>query len=73
MGNAIGLWQLDALTRRRTLENAKLAKETLKSTVLLVDKIANMPVDKFVRGDVQNALDALELVSLAFTCGAKSS
>lgn len=48
--------------RRRTLENARLAKETLSSTVLLVDKIENMPVDIFVKGDVQNSLDALERV-----------
>ncbi|KAF9444833.1 hypothetical protein P691DRAFT_763033 [Macrolepiota fuliginosa MF-IS2] len=56
-------WQIDALMRRRALENAKGAHETLTSIVKLVDQIENMPVKEDVKGDVQGALDALEKVS----------
>ena len=55
-------WQLDALMRRRTLENAERAKDTLRSIVKLVDEIQNMPVDKDVRNDVVNALNELDEV-----------
>lgn len=53
-------WQLDALMRRRTLENAQKAKDTLQSIVNLVDEIQNMPVEKDVRDDVVNALNELD-------------
>ncbi|KAK0449747.1 phosphatidylinositol-glycan biosynthesis class S protein-domain-containing protein [Desarmillaria tabescens] len=53
-------WQLDALLRRRAFENDRGAKDTLRSTVKLVDQIKNMPVGQFVRNDVWDALSALE-------------
>ncbi|KAF8326916.1 phosphatidylinositol-glycan biosynthesis class S protein-domain-containing protein [Amanita rubescens] len=53
-------WQLDALMRRRALENAERAKDTLHSIVKLVDEIQNMPVGKDVRNDVVNALNELD-------------
>ncbi|KAJ7167335.1 phosphatidylinositol-glycan biosynthesis class S protein-domain-containing protein [Mycena crocata] len=53
-------WQLDALLRRRTLENAEGAQDTLKSIVKLVDQIENMPVGQDVKGDVQDSLTALD-------------
>ncbi|KAJ7754509.1 phosphatidylinositol-glycan biosynthesis class S protein-domain-containing protein [Mycena metata] len=53
-------WQLDALLRRRALENAKGAQDTLKSIVKLVDQIENMPVGQDVKGDVQDSLTALD-------------
>ncbi|KAK0203547.1 phosphatidylinositol-glycan biosynthesis class S protein-domain-containing protein [Desarmillaria ectypa] len=53
-------WQLDALLRRRAFENDRGAKDTLRSTVKLVDQIKNMPVGQVVRDDVQDALSALE-------------
>lgn len=56
-------WQLDALLRRRILENVDKSAETLGSIVQLVDQIENMPVGAGVRGDVQNALGALDKVS----------
>ncbi|TFK73499.1 hypothetical protein BDN72DRAFT_834629 [Pluteus cervinus] len=52
-------WQLDALQRRRALENAKGAADTLRSIVNLVEQIENMPVGQDVKGDIQNALSAL--------------
>ena len=52
-------WQLDALLRRRTFENAQGSQDTLSSIVKLIDKIENMPVGDGVRDDVQNALHAL--------------
>lgn len=55
-------WQLDALLRQRALENARTSKDTLRSTVKLVDQIENMPVGQYVRGDVEDALSALDLV-----------
>jgi len=61
-------WQLDALLRRRTLENARGSQDTLRSIVKLVDQIENMPVGQYVKGDVQDALTALDkLYSLAPT------
>lgn len=55
-------WQLDALVRRRALENAQGSQDTLLSIVNLVDQIENMPVGDDVRGDVEDALDALTKV-----------
>ena len=55
-------WQLDALVRLRTRQNVANSKETLKSIVALVNSIENMPVGQDVKGDVQEALDALDLV-----------
>jgi hypothetical protein len=56
-------WQLDALLRRRIFENVDKSMETLGSIVQLVDQIENMPVGAGVRGDVQDALSALDKVS----------
>ncbi|KAF8134711.1 phosphatidylinositol-glycan biosynthesis class S protein-domain-containing protein [Mycena galopus ATCC 62051] len=53
-------WQLDALLRRRSLENAVGAQDTLRSIVQLVAQIENMPVGPDVKGDVQGALAALD-------------
>ncbi|KAI6040889.1 phosphatidylinositol-glycan biosynthesis class S protein-domain-containing protein [Pisolithus marmoratus] len=53
-------WQLDTVLRYRALENIVGTQQTLHSIVKLVDQIENMPVDETVRGDVQNALTALE-------------
>ncbi|PFH49350.1 hypothetical protein AMATHDRAFT_147864 [Amanita thiersii Skay4041] len=53
-------WQLDALMRRRALENSERAKDTLGSIIKLVDKIQNMPVGKEVRNDVVDALSELD-------------
>ncbi|KAG7448779.1 uncharacterized protein BT62DRAFT_1057193 [Guyanagaster necrorhizus] len=53
-------WQLDALLRRRAFENDQGAKDTLRSTVKLVDQIENMPVGQVVRDDVWDALSALK-------------
>jgi phosphatidylinositol glycan class S len=55
-------WQLDALLRRRILENVDKSTKTLGSIVQLVDQIENMPVGPDVRGDVQDALIALDKV-----------
>ncbi|KAJ6558214.1 phosphatidylinositol-glycan biosynthesis class S protein-domain-containing protein [Mycena capillaripes] len=55
-------WQLDALTRRRALENAEGAKDALESIVKLVEQIENMPVGLDVKGDVQDSLTALHCV-----------
>lgn len=53
-------WQLDALIRRRAQENIKNSKETLQSITKLVNQIQNMPVGQDVKGDVQDAIVALE-------------
>jgi len=55
-------WQLDALLRRRALENASGSQDTLRSIVKLVAEIENMPVGSEVRDDVENALEALTKV-----------
>jgi phosphatidylinositol glycan class S len=55
-------WQLDALMRRRSLENAHSSQETLQSIVKLVNQIENMPVGQNVLGDINDALAALEVV-----------
>jgi GPI-anchor transamidase subunit S len=57
-------WQLDALLRQRALENTQGSQETLLSIIKLVDQIKNMPVGQDVKGDIQNALTALEEVRL---------
>ncbi|KAH9941817.1 phosphatidylinositol-glycan biosynthesis class S protein-domain-containing protein [Epithele typhae] len=63
--DAFSDWELDALLRRRTLENAFSSADTLASIVRLVDQIANMPVGQDVKGDVQDALAALNEVHTA--------
>jgi GPI-anchor transamidase subunit S len=55
-------WQLDALLRRRALENVQDSAETLQSIVKLVDQIKNMPVKEDVRGDIRDALTAYDMV-----------
>lgn len=55
-------WQLDALLRRRTLENAQGTQDTLRSILKLVEQIESMPVGSHVKGDIQNSLAALEKV-----------
>jgi len=55
-------WQLDALLRRRALENTRGSTETVASIVKLVKQIEGMPVGKDVRDDVQDALTALDKV-----------
>ncbi|KAF9530240.1 phosphatidylinositol-glycan biosynthesis class S protein-domain-containing protein [Crepidotus variabilis] len=52
-------WQLDALLRRRTLENAAGSQDTLLSIVKLVNQLEGMPVHEDVRDDVENALSFL--------------
>jgi len=59
-------WQLDALIRRRALENAQGSQDTLQSIVKLVDQIGNMPVGEDVRDDIEDALTALASVCLLF-------
>lgn len=59
-------WQLDAILRRRALENVQDSAETLQSIVKLVDKIENMPVKEDVRGDILEALAAFEMVTLIY-------
>ena len=54
-------WQMDSLLRQKSLENVVSTTETLRSIVKLVDQIENMPVKEDVKGDIQDALDALEL------------
>lgn len=53
-------WQLDSLVRQRARQNFENSRDTLDSIVKLVHQIENMPVGEDVRGDVQNALDALD-------------
>ena len=57
-------WQLDALIRRRTLENVHESQDTLLSIVKLVDQIEDMPVGEDVRGDIEDALEALNKVNI---------
>lgn len=69
-------WQLDALLRRRTLENASGSQDTLLSILKLVNQINNMPVGEDVRDDVSCALSALTQVigfPLPFFLGRKST
>jgi hypothetical protein len=67
--SSIREWQLDALLRRRTLENAKGSQDTLKSIIKLVDQIENMPVGQDVKGDVEDALEELTKVRTHYTTG----
>lgn len=62
-------WQLDTLLRYRTVENIVRTQQTLHSIVKLVDRIENMPVDEIVRGDVDNALTALDQVRSSIEYG----
>ncbi|KZS87266.1 hypothetical protein SISNIDRAFT_447022 [Sistotremastrum niveocremeum HHB9708] len=55
----ISQWQLDALMRRRTIENVNRSVDALNSIVKVVNSIQQMPVGKDVREDVNTALDAL--------------
>ncbi|PIL23248.1 hypothetical protein GSI_14558 [Ganoderma sinense ZZ0214-1] len=55
-------WELDALLRRRAIENIRGSTETLESIVRLVDQIEGMPVGQDVRGDIHDALSALDNV-----------
>jgi len=55
-------WQLDALLRRRALQNAQGTQDTLYSIVKLVDQIDNMPVGQVVRDDILDALTSLHEV-----------
>jgi len=57
----ISRWQMDTLLRQRSLENVVSTTETLDSTIKLVGQIENIPVKEDVKGDIQNALDSLEL------------
>lgn len=59
-------WQLDALLRRRALENVESTKSTLQSITRLVQQIEGMPVGPDVQGDVEDALQALEQVCYNF-------
>lgn len=61
----ISEWQLDALTRRRMLETAKGAQDTLRSFIKLANQIDNMPVGEDVRDDIVGSLNALEKVRLS--------
>lgn len=61
-------WQLDALLRRRALENVQDSSDTLQSIIKLVDKIENMPVKQDVRGDIQEALTAFDMVIHTYMC-----
>jgi phosphatidylinositol glycan class S len=60
-GTPLSQWQMDSLLRQRSLENVVSTTETLDSIIKLVGQIENMPVREDVKGDVQNALDSLEL------------
>lgn len=57
----ISRWQMDTLFRQRSLENVVSTTETLDSIIKLVGQIENMPVKEDVKGDIQDALDCLEL------------
>jgi len=58
---SLSQWQMDSLLRQRSLENVVSTTETLHSIIKLVDQIENMPVKEDVKGDIQDALDSLEL------------
>jgi phosphatidylinositol glycan class S len=58
-GSFLSDWQLDALLRRRALQNVQGSQDTLYSIVKLVDQINNMPVGQVVRDDVLDALASL--------------
>ena len=58
---SLSQWQMDSLLRQRSSENVVSTTETLHSIIKLVDQIENMPVKEDVKGDIQYALDSLEL------------
>ncbi|EJU02454.1 hypothetical protein DACRYDRAFT_107371 [Dacryopinax primogenitus] len=58
-------WQLDALKRRRSLENIANSADALRSIVHLVNQIENMPVGQDVLGQVDGALAALDATTPA--------
>ncbi|KZT60958.1 hypothetical protein CALCODRAFT_72762 [Calocera cornea HHB12733] len=58
-------WQLDALKRRRALENVRNSADALRSIVSLVNQIENMPVGQDVLGQVDGALAALDATTPA--------
>lgn len=60
-GTHISRWQMDTLLRQRSVENVMSTTETLDSITKLVNQIENMPVKEDVKGDIQNALDSLEM------------
>lgn len=60
--NLLTKWQLDALYRKRAIENAHDSSQTLDSIVALVDAIEKLPVGPDVQSDVQAALNALNKV-----------
>ncbi|THU93523.1 hypothetical protein K435DRAFT_670103 [Dendrothele bispora CBS 962.96] len=60
--SSLSPWQIDALLRHRMHEAVRRTKDTLLSTVQLVQQIPNMPVDAKAQSDVQNALSALDAV-----------
>jgi hypothetical protein len=64
-GSFLSDWQLDALLRRRALQNVQGSQDTLYSIVKLVDQINNMPVGQVVRDDVLDALASLHEVRSA--------
>lgn len=66
MTSPLSDWQLDAVLRHRTSKNILNSQQTLDSIVKLVDQIESMPVDQKVRGDIHNALSALEEVYIPF-------
>ncbi|CAG7849809.1 SubName: Full=Uncharacterized protein {ECO:0000313/EMBL:KIM28034.1} [Serendipita indica DSM 11827] len=55
-------WQVDALLRKRTRENAEGSIQALTSIVKLVDQLENMPVGPDVRDDVLRSLEELEFI-----------
>ncbi|KZO94226.1 hypothetical protein CALVIDRAFT_581489 [Calocera viscosa TUFC12733] len=60
-------WQLDALKRRRAVENIRNSADALRSIVSLVHQIENMPVGHDVLGQVDGALAALDATTGATT------
>ncbi|EPQ52232.1 hypothetical protein GLOTRDRAFT_80455 [Gloeophyllum trabeum ATCC 11539] len=70
-GCSVSSWQIDALLRRRTVENVREAQQTLESIVKLVEQIENMPVGKDVKQDVEGALRALDQAFDAATLSPK--
>ncbi|KAF5368925.1 hypothetical protein D9758_002882 [Tetrapyrgos nigripes] len=59
---SLSSWQIDALLRQRMHETVRRTKDTLLSTVKLVQQIPNMPVDEKVQNDVQDSLRALDQI-----------
>lgn len=61
-GRTIERWQLDAIIRRRTLEAARDAVDTLAATDQLAREVTRLRIGQAVRGDVNAALRSLERV-----------